>query len=117
MQTPSLCLLNPQVWPVKELTVLMFSPCFSFTPGPSHGTPEPGTFNQMSPSEPSYHKVQAYRPLWESITHKDVGKFAQRGFSCEKRRHVLTIFTALMFTVYVYLSLPPFIQNLISAAL
>lgn len=95
----------------------MFSTCFSFTRGPSHETPELGTFNQTTPSESSYHKAQAYRPLWESITHKDVGKFAQRGFSCEERRHVLTIFTSLMFTVYVYLPLPPFIQNLISPAL
>lgn len=99
------------------MIILVFPTCFSFTRGPSHGTPELGTFNHTAPSEPSYHKAQAYRPLWESITHKDVGKFAQRGISCEERRHVLTIFTSLMFTVSVYLPLPRFIQNLIRRAL
>lgn len=62
-------------------------------------------------------KRKAYRPLWESITHKDVGKFAQRGISCEERRHILTMFTSLMFTVSVYFPLAHFIQNLISRAL
>lgn len=79
--------------------------------------PEPGTFNQMTPSEPSYHKARAYRPLWESITHKDVGKFAQRDVEAVKRDATYSQYLLLMFTVYVYLPLPPFIQNLISPAL